>query len=72
MKKSYGHIDGLSWHAMDASAMSLADGSFDAIIEKGLFDALFAGTGMAHHLTPANMIAPCVLWRGCFVRTHES
>lgn len=45
MRESYGHIDGLKWHAMDASALALADGSFDAVIEKGLFDALFAGTG---------------------------
>ena len=30
---------------MDASALALDDAGFDAVIEKGLFDALFAGTG---------------------------
>lgn len=46
MQTSYGHILGLSWIAMDATALSFADGSFDTVIEKGLFDALFAGTGV--------------------------
>jgi len=49
MQNSYGHIHGLSWLAMDASALTFADGSFDTVIEKGLFDALFAGTGVLAH-----------------------
>jgi len=45
MKQTYSHIPGMKWHAMDASAMKFPDGHFDFTIEKGLFDALFAGTG---------------------------
>ena len=30
---------------MDASALPIADGAYDVVVEKGLFDALVAGTG---------------------------
>lgn len=45
MRSMYANLDGLEWHAMDATAMNLSAGSFDTVIEKGLLDALFAGTG---------------------------
>jgi len=45
MQDRYGHLEGMEWRAMDAGALDFADGAFDAAIEKGLFDALYAGTG---------------------------
>merc|ERR1719414_2730223 len=35
----------MTWLKMDAGALEFPDGKFDAVLEKGLFDALFAGTG---------------------------
>merc|ERR1712094_125750 len=35
----------MEWKVMDAGAMSFESGTFDAVIEKGVFDALYAGTG---------------------------
>merc|ERR1712217_424691 len=35
----------MTWHAMDAAALNFNKGSFDVVLEKGLFDALYAGTG---------------------------
>mmetsp|Transcript_21774 Transcript_21774/g.68750 ORF Transcript_21774/g.68750 Transcript_21774/m.68750 type:complete len:316 (-) Transcript_21774:133-1080(-) len=45
MQERYGGLEGMSWRAMSAAALDFGDGSFDVAIEKGLFDALFAGTG---------------------------
>lgn len=45
MRRRYGHMDQMTWVAMDASAMTLPDASFDVVIDKGMFDALFTGTG---------------------------
>jgi len=45
MQERYGDLPGMTWRAMDATALEFADGDFDVAIEKGLFDALFAGTG---------------------------
>jgi len=45
MKQQYGHMDKMTWQTMDATALTFPDGAFDAVIEKGMFDALFAGTG---------------------------
>merc|ERR1712187_229105 len=38
-----------TWHAMDARTMGFANATFDVAIEKGMFDALFAGTGETVH-----------------------
>merc|ERR1712100_795049 len=35
----------MSWEVMDATALDFAEAMFDVVIEKGMFDALFAGTG---------------------------
>eukprot|EP00930_Biecheleria_cincta_P034861 TRINITY_DN24027_c0_g1_i1.p1 TRINITY_DN24027_c0_g1~~TRINITY_DN24027_c0_g1_i1.p1 ORF type:complete len:414 (-),score=87.22 TRINITY_DN24027_c0_g1_i1:61-1221(-) len=45
MQRIWGHLEGMEWIAMDASALNFTNGSFDVVLEKGLFDALFAGTG---------------------------
>mmetsp|Transcript_87985 Transcript_87985/g.247237 ORF Transcript_87985/g.247237 Transcript_87985/m.247237 type:complete len:381 (-) Transcript_87985:7-1149(-) len=45
MRERYGRMEGMTWQTMDASALEFPDASFDAVIEKGLFDALYAGTG---------------------------
>jgi len=49
MKTRYGHLREMSWQTMDATALTFANKSFDVVIEKGLFDALFAGTGTRVH-----------------------
>merc|ERR1719387_233271 len=36
----------MKWLTMDANNLEFPDGHFDAVIEKGMFDALFAGTGL--------------------------
>jgi len=46
MQKLYGNLPGMSWLQMDASSLAFQDGTFDVVIEKSLFDALFAGTGV--------------------------
>eukprot|EP00933_Yihiella_yeosuensis_P057708 TRINITY_DN5771_c2_g1_i2.p1 TRINITY_DN5771_c2_g1~~TRINITY_DN5771_c2_g1_i2.p1 ORF type:complete len:393 (-),score=103.99 TRINITY_DN5771_c2_g1_i2:113-1291(-) len=45
MTERWGHLKGMTWRTMDASEMDLKNESFDIVVEKGLFDALFAGTG---------------------------
>merc|ERR1712176_1618084 len=45
MRQRYSDLQGLLWQAMDATALQFADSTFDVAIEKGLFDALYAGTG---------------------------
>mmetsp|Transcript_86123 Transcript_86123/g.278223 ORF Transcript_86123/g.278223 Transcript_86123/m.278223 type:complete len:418 (-) Transcript_86123:108-1361(-) len=45
MKDKHAQVQGLEWRAMDASKMDFPDGSFDAVVEKGMFDSLYAGTG---------------------------
>merc|ERR1711957_731331 len=44
-QEKYGHLDKMSWHVMDGGALSFEASSFDVVLEKGLFDALYAGTG---------------------------
>lgn len=46
MQKQYGHLPGMSWLQMDASNLTFDNGTFDVVMEKSLFDALFAGTGI--------------------------
>lgn len=45
MRQKYEHLEGMTWRAMDASALDFDNGTFDVAMEKGLFDALYAGTG---------------------------
>jgi len=45
MRNKYGHLEGMTWSTMDASSLEFSNGSFDVALEKGLFDALYAGTG---------------------------
>lgn len=45
MAKRYAHLERMEWRAMDASAMEFPDDYFDAVLDKGMFDALFTGTG---------------------------
>lgn len=45
MRRRYAHLDRMTWVAMDAAAMTTADHSFDLVVDKGMFDALFTGTG---------------------------
>lgn len=45
MQKKHAHLEKMTWKAMDASQMEFPSGHFDAIVEKGMFDALFTGTG---------------------------
>merc|ERR1712224_711219 len=47
MRDRYSSYKGMTWQSMDASNLKFPEGSFDAVIEKGLLDALFAGTGQA-------------------------
>jgi len=45
MKERHGQSDTLDWRAMDAAAMDFPDAAFDVAVEKGMFDALYAGSG---------------------------
>lgn len=45
MRRRYSHMNRMTWVAMDASAMTMDDRFFDVVIDKGMFDALFSGTG---------------------------
>jgi len=45
MRSKHGHLKGMTWTTMDAGSLDFNNGSFDVAIEKGLFDALYAGTG---------------------------
>lgn len=45
MQEQYGDLKKMTWQTMDATALTFPDDSFDVVIEKGMFDALFAGTG---------------------------
>merc|ERR1719191_2410843 len=58
MKATYTDLAKMSWLAMDATSLEFGEGSFDAVIEKGMFDALFAGTGqkVAPVLTEARRV----------------
>jgi len=44
MRERHKDKEGMAWLAMDARELKFEDGSFDVVLEKGLFDALFAGT----------------------------
>lgn len=45
MREKHNGIEGMEWFAMDATKLNFSDGSFDSVIEKGMFDAMFTGTG---------------------------
>eukprot|EP00419_Tripos_fusus_P017896 CAMPEP_0172735826 /NCGR_PEP_ID=MMETSP1074-20121228/113423_1 /TAXON_ID=2916 /ORGANISM="Ceratium fusus, Strain PA161109" /LENGTH=381 /DNA_ID=CAMNT_0013564897 /DNA_START=28 /DNA_END=1171 /DNA_ORIENTATION=+ len=45
MRNKHSHLQDMTWTTMDASSLDFKNGSFDVAIEKGLFDALYAGTG---------------------------
>jgi len=45
MQTKHAELDGMEWRTMDATKMDFGDGAFDFIIEKGMFDALHAGSG---------------------------
>lgn len=45
MQQLWGHLEGMQWKAMNAGALDFPDDSFDVVLEKGMFDALYAGTG---------------------------
>lgn len=45
MSQRHNDLTEMTWLQMDGSKMTFADASFDAVIEKGMFDALYAGTG---------------------------
>merc|ERR1740121_1726666 len=41
----YADREGMEWRTMDATKLDFGDGTFDFVIEKGMFDALYAGSG---------------------------
>lgn len=43
MRVRHAHMPRMTWLAMDATALAFESRSFDIVIEKGLFDALYAG-----------------------------
>merc|ERR1712146_243243 len=45
MSNRHSDLTKMTWLQMDGTAMTFADASFDVVVEKGMFDALYAGTG---------------------------
>eukprot|EP00747_Dinoflagellata_sp_TGD_P161817 gnl/TRDRNA2_/TRDRNA2_178756_c0_seq1.p1 gnl/TRDRNA2_/TRDRNA2_178756_c0~~gnl/TRDRNA2_/TRDRNA2_178756_c0_seq1.p1 ORF type:complete len:211 (-),score=45.93 gnl/TRDRNA2_/TRDRNA2_178756_c0_seq1:119-751(-) len=49
MQEKYRDKQGMSYTQMDSRSMELADGSFNVVIDKAMFDAILCGEGSTHN-----------------------